>query len=465
MASAPPALQFSDSLQCLFVPKRLKVLWGGRSAGRSWGCARALLTLARGRRIRVLCAREFQNSIEESVHRVLKSQIEEELKWGHLFNVEKQKIVGLEQGSEFLFEGIKNNTTRIKSYEGIDYCWIEEGAKLSRESWKIIEPTIRGEKSELWITLNPELETDFVYATMIKDRELRTVEPGRFAQPVRRVWETKPGEFKGMMSVKMTWEDNPWLPTTMRDSMEDMKEKDYDSYLNVWEGFPKQALEGAVYKEQLRRAQEEERICSVPWERTVPVDTYWDLGKGDATVIWFVQQVAMQIRVLDYFTADGLDVEDYIKVLQRKQYAYGIHVLPHDAEHKRLGMKKTIKEQFESYYPGKVRIARKIALMDGINMTRMLFPNMWFDEANCEEGLNTLRHYCYAIKDGQRSKEPNQNWAGHTADALRYMAVTIRDPDMDRGAELTIRKLEEAWDGMRKKARDTVGGGLSWMGF
>ena len=151
---APPrpagtTAHFPEALQCLFKPKRHKVLWGGRSAGRSWGCARALLLIGAGRPIRVLCVRELQNSISESVHLLLSQQIVA-LGLESIYKIEVARIScisGPGAGTTFSFEGIKNNTTKIKSYEGIDYCWVEEANKVSRTSWGILLPTIRKEGS------------------------------------------------------------------------------------------------------------------------------------------------------------------------------------------------------------------------------------------------------------------------------------------------------------------------------
>jgi phage terminase large subunit len=267
----------------------------------------------------------------------------------------------------------------------------------------------------------------------------------------------------------MTWKDNPWFPSVLKEDMQRDKERDYDYYLNIWEGHCIQILEGVVYAKELRKTQEDGRICTVPWERTIPVDTYWDLGKRDCTSIWFVQQVSMQIRVLDYYEATGEDVEHFMDVLQHRRYVYGLHVLPFDAEHEKLGMRKTIKEQVGTFYPKKVRIARKIAPVDGRNMVRMLFPNMWFDEDKCEDGLNALRHYRYRVEEevsghrpGQLSKDPVHDWASHAADALRYMAVTIKDPHFDRGEEETLRTRMGSF--VENKWRD-LAPNLGWMGL
>ena len=457
-----PQLLFPGPLQCLFSPKRFKVLWGGRGAGRSWGCARALLTLGRSRAIRVLCVREFQNSIDDSVHKVLKDQIMA-LGWESFYDIQKTRIIGA-NGTEFAFEGIKNNVNRIKSYEGIDYCWVEEAVKVSKNSWGVLIPTIRKEGSEIWLTFNPELETDYTYQRFVRDPELAPVRPDRFADPLGSAQVL---ESDLAFVCKMTYAHNPWFPNVLRQDMLKDKERDYDHYLNVWEGHCLQILEGVVYAKELRAAQEEGRICSVPWERTVPIDTYWDLGKRDATAIWFVQRVAMQIRVVDYYEATGEDIEHFLDVLQARKYNYGLHVLPFDAEHKRLGMKKTIREQVNGFYPGRVRVARKIEPVDGRNMVRMIFPNLWFDQDRCEEGLNALRHYRYKVEQergdsrpGQLSQDPIHDWASHAADALRYMAVSIRDPNMDDLEESVVRKLKDV---VESKWRD-LAPNLGWMG-
>jgi phage terminase large subunit len=98
--------------------------------------------------------REYQNSIEDSVYKVLKDQIEA-LGWGNFYDVQKTRIYGA-NGTEFNFEGIRNNVNRIKSYEGIDICWAEEAVKVSKNSWGVLIPTIRKEGSEIWLTFNPE---------------------------------------------------------------------------------------------------------------------------------------------------------------------------------------------------------------------------------------------------------------------------------------------------------------------
>lgn len=454
--STGPSAQFPSKLECLFRPKRLKVLYGGRGAGRSWGIARALLILGTQKAIRVLCAREFQNSITDSVHKVLSDQIEA-LGLSAFYEVQVAKIIG-KNGTTFAFEGIKNNTSRIKSYEGIDYCWVEEAAKVSRASWGILIPTIRKVGSEIWLSFNPELETDYTYKRFVLARQDDSVD--MLGPDLAGCWESSHA-----VVMKMTWRDNPWFPEELRREMELDKARDYDHYLNVWEGYCLQMLEGVVYSRELRRAQEDGRICAVPYEPSIPVDTFWDLGRTNWTSIWFVQKVSMQYRILAYYQANytEIDADDplggvahFIKEIQRRPYIYGLHHLPHDAKHKKMGMKGSVEDQIKSGLGGKnVVIVPKLSLMDGLNAARMRFPNCWFDEEKCADGLNALRHYKYRVMDGQYSNEPLHDGEGFVdgADAFRYFAVDADRTSRGLGAAGILERMNRAAEHARSGGR------------
>ncbi len=433
--------EFPDHMQVLFLPKRFKVLWGGRGAGRSWGVARALLMIGKSRAIRVLCCRELQKSINESVHKVLKDQIQA-LGLEDFYRVEVSKIYG-KNGTEFSFEGIKNNTTAIKSYEGIDYCWVEEANKVSKSSWNILTPTIRKEspidwrqrgmekpefRAEIWMTFNPDLETDFTYNRFVKDKRLKVIERvGSNGQ----IWTYQ--ESPDSFVVKMTHRDNPWFPTVLQDEMEATRLRDLDDYLNVWEGNTKLVLEGAVYKKQLQKVREDGRITDVPWESEIPVDTFWDLGRKDKTAIWFGQEVAMQYRVLEYIEGNGEDIQFWIKELQNKDYNYGTHYLPHDAKAKKLVYKHSIEQQVRDKLKS-VIVLKRTGIPDGINMARTFFKKCWFDSLNTADGLGVLGRYKYKVAEGadpdlpNYSNEPVHDEASNGADAFRYMAQAYSRP-------------------------------------
>ncbi len=440
------AAEFPDNLQILFQPKRYKVLWGGRGAGRSWGVARALLLLGTKRAIRVLCCRELQKSISESVHAVLKDQIEA-LGLSSFYQVEKNKIYGA-NGTSFSFEGIKNNTTAIKSYEGIDYCWVEEGNKVSKASWGVLIPTVRKEtpldwrargmakpefQAEIWITFNPDLETDYTFTRFTKDKNLVPVEHvGSSGQ----IWVSH--ESSSTVSVKMTYRDNPWFPEVLRADMEADKERDFDEYLNVWEGHTKLQLEGAVFKKQLQKIRADGRICSVPYEPEVPVNTYWDLGKRDYCAIWFGQYVGMQFRLLSFFEDTGLEVEDYVREVLSREYTYGTHYLPHDSKHSRLGMKHSIEKQIRTKLRNVLVVPKINSIADGTNMLRMFLAKCWFDELECADGIGHLSRYTFQIDvNGNYSDEPLHDKEGHTdcADALRTAAQSFHMPKKKGGLQ------------------------------
>jgi phage terminase large subunit len=437
--------EFPRPLEALFEPRRYKVLYGGRGAGRSWSVARALLILGTKRPIRVLCARELQKSIEDSVHKVLVDQISA-LGLDGFYEIQKKNIFG-KNGTSFSFEGIKNNAKKVKSYEGLDFAWVEEAANVSRASWGVLIPTIRKPGSEIWMTFNPELEEDYTYDRFVKDPALRDTEKGPTG------WLRR--DAAHAIVTFMTGEDNPWFPQVLVDERERDKERDYDHYLNVWKGLCIQHLEGAVYANELRKVREEGRICSVPYERESPVDVFSDLGRADNTALWFVQRIAMQWRCLAYYEESGKDWPHFLKEIQRRQYVVGTLFLPHDGKAKRLGSRYSI-EELSRQSGFKVAIVPKLSITDGINAARIVMKNCFFDEDECADGLRALRHYRYRVVDGQRTNEPMHDWSSDGADAFRYFAVSSKTPrvgtDVPSRLKRTVSKLM------------TAAPGLGWMG-
>ena len=406
------------------------MLYGGRGAGRSWGCARALLLLGTEKAIRVLCAREYQNSISESVHKLLSDQIVA-LGLESFYIIQQAEIIG-KNGTIFVFAGIKNNPTKIKSYEGIDYCWVEEANKVSRHSWEILIPTVRKTGSEIWITFNPELETDYTYQRFVKEPP------------------------SSSFVVKMTWKDNPWFPPELLEELEDLKKRDYDSFLNVWEGFCLQTLEGAVFARELRKTQEEGRICDVPWDRETPVDTFWDLGRRDMTSIWFAQRVAMQYRLLGYFEDSQQDIHYYLKECQKTPYVFGTFYLPHDAKAKRLGEKRSIEQIVRAAYSNVTVVPRVAQKANAINAARLVFPNCYFDAKRCQDGLDRLRHYRFKVVDGQLSDQPLHDNSSNGADAFMTMATSIKGTKSLAGIKERLRRAKNAFSDSAP--------GYGWMG-
>ncbi|MCR4300714.1 MAG: PBSX family phage terminase large subunit [Sulfuricaulis sp.] len=422
--------EFPEPLRILFQPARYKVLYGGRGGAKSWGVARALLIDGVQRPIRVLCAREFQNSIRDSVLKLLADQIEALGLQGH-YEVQAQAIKGA-NGSEFAFEGLRQNVGRIRSYEGVDRVWVEEAQSVTKASWNVLIPTIRKDDSEIWMTLNPEFEDDETYSRFIQHPPSNAL--------VREV----------------NWRDNPWFPKVLEEERQDLIKRDPDSYDHVWEGKCRQWLEGAIYAKELRKAYDEKRITEVEYDDEASVFTAWDLGRTDDTAIWWFQVVHGEIHVLECYASSGGSLSEYAEQIlgrkvqidlidddvvatlgpwkeelaHRRFYRYATHWLPHDARAKTLAAKgKSIIQQLSAALPLKsLAIVPDIGLENGIQASRMMFHRVWLDKDKCEDGLKALRRYQRVLQPDQRSlqQSPKHDWTSHYADAWRMLAVAWR---------------------------------------
>ncbi len=194
----------------LTKPSRYKVYYGGRGGAKSYNFARILLLMAAEKKLRILCAREIQKSISDSVHRILSDQIHS-MGLEHLYTI-TQKEIRSKVGSEFIFKGLKHNVLEIKSTEGVDICWVEEAEKVSDESWDVLIPTIRKPNSEIWISFNPHSADDATYRRFI----LNTPD--------------------NAIVKKVNYWDNPFFPDVLREEMEYMRRVDYERYRHIWEG-------------------------------------------------------------------------------------------------------------------------------------------------------------------------------------------------------------------------------------
>lgn len=172
--------------------------------------ARVLLRLAAQNCLRILCARQFQASIADSVHRLLCDQIDA-MGLVDEFTITEKSIKSA-TGSEFIFKGLEKSIREIKSLEGIDICWVEEAQSVAATNWQILIPTIRKEHSEIWISFNPGEATDPTYQNFV----------------------VSPPE--NSVVVKVGWQDNPWFPATLEAERLHMQRTDTDAYQHVWEG-------------------------------------------------------------------------------------------------------------------------------------------------------------------------------------------------------------------------------------
>jgi len=191
---------------------RYRGAYGGRGSAKSWQFARALLLHGAQQPLRILCAREYQASIKDSVHKLLSDQIEV-LGLGGFYTVQQTSIQGI-NGTEFLFKGLRRDVGEIKSTEGIDLCWVEEAEAVSDASWQVLIPTIRKPDSEIWFSFNPGEATDPTYRRFVTDPPARSI--------IRAVG----------------YKDNPWLPEVLREEAAELQRKDPEAYVHVWGGQP-----------------------------------------------------------------------------------------------------------------------------------------------------------------------------------------------------------------------------------
>lgn len=206
----------------LFQPSRYKVMKGGRGGAKSTTVADVLLTLCMERRLRILCARELQRSIKDSVHRLLCDRIQAR-GIEDAFIITEKAIKGV-NGSEFFFVGLRYNAAELKSIEGVDICWVEEGQLVSETSWTYLVPTIRKEGSEIWVTMNPENDDDATYQ--------------------RFVINTPPGT----LLIDVNWDDNPWFPETLNQERLYCLETDPEAYEWIWNGKTRKISEAVIFK-------------------------------------------------------------------------------------------------------------------------------------------------------------------------------------------------------------------------
>ena len=400
------ALDIPKKLLPLLDPGRYKVLYGGRDGVKSWSIARALLALGSQRPMRILCARETQQSIRESVHQLLTEQVKR-LDLREFYRILEYTIKGA-NGTEFIFAGLRNLTVeQIKSFESLDIVWVEEAQGVLRKSWQVLIPTIRKAGSEIWVSFNPELATDDTY--------LRWV-----LSPPPNAWV-----------VKTSYRDNMWLSPESAVEIEYLRKTDPDAFEHIYEGSTRSTIEGAIYKAQIMRAEADGRMTQVPYDPNLPVQTFWDLGWSDLVCIWFVQCEAFRYRIIDYHEDHFQDTDHYLQVLQQKGYTYSMETSrpaitwPWDAASKmnRASMQQAVRAKGFT-----LRILERESVIQGIDAVRRIFPQLVFDAAKCADGIAGLRRYQWGPPPatGADKREPLHDRASHPADALRTMAMSVK---------------------------------------
>jgi phage terminase large subunit len=389
--------EFPAKLSFLDEPHRYKVAYGGRGSGKSWGFARALLALAIKHKLRILCAREVQRSIKQSVHQLLSDQIQA-MGFGQYYEVLENEIRCV-SGSQINFTGLANNTVEsIKSFEGVDIVWVEEAQTVSKKSWDILIPTIRKPDSEIWVTFNPDLDSDDTYKRFVIDT---------------------PDNAK---VVKVNWIDNPWFPKVLNAERLHSKATS-DDYDNIWEGECKTAVDGAIYANEIREAQENKRITNVPYDPELKVHVVMDLGWNDSMSVILCQKGVSDLRIIKYIEDDHRTLDSYSAELKNLPYNWGQMYLPHDGQTKDFKY-GTSAEEIMRRHNWDVRIVPRLDVESGIKLARINFHRCYFDKST-ERLIECLKHYRRSINATTNEPgAPLHDEYSHGADAFRYLCVS-----------------------------------------
>lgn len=189
------------------------------------------------------------------------------------------------------------------------------------------------------------------------------------------------------------------------------------------------ALTGAYYGKLIEDAESNGRVRDVPYDPHCLVNTYWDLGVGDTTAIWFIQQIGSSFHAIDYYETSGAGLDHYVKILRQKPYAYEDTILPHDAEARSLESGRTRVQVLRDLGVQNIRVLPRTSPEDGIQACRTLLPRVYFDSVKCERGLMALKNYQrkYDSKNKTFSNQPLHNWASNGADAFRSFGMGCRD--------------------------------------
>jgi len=414
-------IQITEEFEPFLEPRRYKIAYGGRGSGKSWSIAQLLIMKAYTSKVRILCAREIQKSINDSVLQLLDDTIER-MGLQDFFEVQKTQILA-RNGSRFIFEGLKSNISKIKSMENVMIVWCEESESLSQKSLQTLIPTIRAPGSELWFSFNPNSELDPLY---------------------QMVLHPPPDSY----IVKINWSDNVWFPEVLNKERLHLQKLDKDLYEHIWEGECLTNQKGAYYAKQIELARQDDRIGRIAIDSILPVHTFWDLGIADATAIWMIQRAGSEIRVIGYYENSGEGLQHYINWLHdfrvKHQVTFGDHYAPHDIRVRELTTGKSrlsaARKMGISF-----QITPNIPIMDGIEAGRRILGRCYFDEKRCADGLRALTYYRCEFDEnkGVFKDRPLHDFASHGADAWRYFAVAWRDKKSE-GMERPV-QMENNW--------------------
>ena len=412
---------------------RYRGAYGGRGSGKTRSFAmmaavHAVRCAQAGRNGIILCVREFQNSLDESSMAEVKAAIQSDpflLSWFEI----GEKYVRTKRGTnnarvDFKFSGLNLNVDSIKSKAQILLCWADEAEPISDIAWRKLIPTVREHESEIWVTWNPERKNSATHE--------------RF--------RAKPPDSAKI--VELNWRDNPMFPAVLEGERLNDFTRRPDHYDHIWEGDFVTVVEGAYYAQAIATARKEGRIGNVAADPLMTYRAIWDIGgtgaKAGACAIWIAQYVGREIRLLNYYEAQGQPLATHVSWLRDNDYGKAKCILPHDgATNDRVHDVSYESALRQAGFEVQVVANQGTgAAMKRVEAGRRLFPAMWFNEATTGPGLDAVGWY-HEKRDEERGigLGPNHDWASHGADAIGLVADAYELPQKEQAAKFVRRKV------------------------
>jgi phage terminase large subunit len=393
----------------LLPSARFKVLYGGRDSAKSTSIAQMILARCMAKPERVLCTREVQKSISDSVHQLLADWVAK-LGLGDFFEVQEKYIYG-KNGSQIAFHGLSGQTAMsLKSFAGITICWVEEAQTITKRSWDLLEPTIREPGSEIWVSFNPDMDTDETYK--------------------RFVTSSPPDS----IVTKMNWPDNPWRSVVLDAAREKMKREAPEDYAHIYEGECRPAVEGAIYYHEVSKLRSSGRLCNAPYDPMLKVHVITDLGFNDFMALLLVQRLGSEVRIVRYIEDRMRYIPSYHQELKDLKLNYGKLYLPHDGKAKHV-TGASAQEQFAAL-GWDVEIVPDIGIEHGIRKAREVFPRVYIDKTHASELLNRLGRYRRRVNSEGQASVPLHDDNSNGSDGFRYLAIVADQLTNDSHAVL-----------------------------
>lgn len=396
----------------LFDPQyRDYAYFGGRGGAKSHSVAGALVIQSAQAPLRIVCAREIQDSIKDSVKQLIEDKISDYGLQDH-FEALRDETRG-KNGTKFVYKGLWRNPDAIKSLEGADLFWGEEANRFSERSIRLVRPTMRKPGSRMIWTWNPEFEHD----------------------PIDRLFRGPAGAPPNSCVREVSWKDNPWFEgSPLAGEMEHDYRRDPIMAGHVWGGEYVTSLEGSYFTREMQAAREEGRIGHVSADPLIRKRLIWDIGVSDSMSIWVEQWAGRKILVLDYIEGQGQPLAYYVHELRKRGYEGSLCILPHDGAQRDTYTAVKFEDHLRDagFECQVVKNQGKGAAMQRIEALRRLFPRMWFNEETCRAGLKALAAY-HERRDPNRNigLGPEHDWASHASDAKGLGAVAYVEPGMD----------------------------------